>query len=142
MKRAGFAQLGAVVLAFVLVLGAGGYGIARGLTSDADNNVAPPPRGFRIIPQGHGDFSWDVAVPDSPVPKGTRPRIWIVEYVQFSRNKECVTVRIQVDGPDGHTVSSINSNFAVGHSQLIPIVTEPLNTSGRYVATVFVPFGG
>ena len=33
MKRAKVAQLGAVALAVVIVLGAGGYGIARGVTA-------------------------------------------------------------------------------------------------------------
>ena len=52
MKRASwarFAQLSAVALALVLVLGAGGYGITRGLMSSSTSPCDPHTEGFNII---------------------------------------------------------------------------------------------
>jgi len=129
-------QLAAVALALVLVVGAAGYGVVRGLTSDTNNSV-PPPSGFRVIVPQRGDVSWFIAVPGSPVPKGTLPNIWISGGEPALRKTgERSTVVVRVDGPDGHTVSSINSNFVSGTSQLIRMVDEPLTASGKYGVAV------
>lgn len=117
-------------------MNAGGYGITRGLTSDTNNNVPPPP-GFRVIVPTRGDVSWFIALPDSPVPNGTLPKIWISGGEPALRNRNArATVEIRVDAPDGHTIRSINSNFALGTSQLIRMVDEPLTASGKYAVAV------
>jgi len=129
-------QLVAVALAGVMVPRAAAFGIARGLTADTDKSV-PPPSGFRVIVQQWGDVSWFIAVPGSPVPKGTLSKIWISGgEPALRRTKERSTVLVRVDGPDGQTVSSINANFASGAPQLIRMVDQPLTASGKYVVAV------
>jgi len=128
------AQIAAVGIALLLVLSAAGYGIARGFTEAANKSTAPPP-GFRDIALQGKDASWFIFVPGSTVPKGTVPKLWVFKSPLLGEKR--VTVLIQVDAPDGRTVSSINSNFAAGKGLSILMVDNPLNESGRYVVRVF-----